>query len=99
MPKGDLQEMSRLTWKRMSVRPMNPASEAPALDGKRNHWPLVWKASRATKGRGPEGMRLPEFRLHELKGALKGPYAVSVSGDWRVTFRFEGGATVDVDYH
>jgi len=44
-------------------------------------------------------MRLPEFRLHELKGALKGPYAVSVSGDWRVTFRFEGGATVDVDYH
>jgi len=48
--------------------------------------------------RGPEGMNLPGFRLHELKGALKGHYAVSVSGNWRVTFRFEDGAAADVDY-
>ena len=48
--------------------------------------------------RGPEGMNLPGFRLHELKGRMKGRYAVSVSGNWRVTFRFEGGAVVDVDY-
>ena len=43
-------------------------------------------------------MRLPGFRLHELKGSLKGHWAVSVSGNWRVTFRFEDGAAVDVDY-
>lgn len=52
--------------------------------------------------RGPEGMNLPGFRLHELKGPLKGYWAVSVSGNWRVTFRFEDGAAVDVDcldYH
>ena len=48
--------------------------------------------------RGPEGMNLPGFRLHELKGLLKGHYAVSVSGNWRVTFRFEDGEAVDVDY-
>jgi len=48
--------------------------------------------------RGPEGMNLPGYRLHELKGGLKGHYAVSVSGNWRVTFRFEGGMAVDVDY-
>ena len=48
--------------------------------------------------RGPQGMDLPGFRLHELKGALKGQYAVSVSGNWRVTFRFEDGVAVDVDY-
>ena len=48
--------------------------------------------------RGPEGMNLPGFRLHELKGRLKGQYAVSVSGNWRVTFRFEDGSAVDVDY-
>ena len=48
--------------------------------------------------RGPEGMNLPGFRLHELKGPLKGHWAVSVSGNWRVTFRFEDGAAVDVDY-
>ena len=48
--------------------------------------------------RGPEGMNLPGFRLHALKGPLKGHYAVSVSSNWRVTFRFEDGAAVNVDY-
>ena len=48
--------------------------------------------------RGPEGMSLPGFRLHELKGRMKGRHAVSVSGNWRVTFRFEDGSAVDVDY-
>ncbi len=47
---------------------------------------------------GPEGMDLPGFRLHPLKGALRGHHAVSVSGNWRVTFRFEDGHAVDVDY-
>jgi proteic killer suppression protein len=46
----------------------------------------------------PDGMDLPGFRLHPLKGELKGHYAVSVSGNWRVTFRFEDGDAVDVDY-
>ena len=48
--------------------------------------------------RGPDDMNLPGFRLHRLKGKLKGHYAVSVSGNWRVTFRFRGGHAVDVDY-
>ena len=46
----------------------------------------------------PAGMNLPGFRLHELKGRMKGHYAVSVSRNWRVTFRFEDGEVVDVDY-
>ena len=50
------------------------------------------------RSRGPEGMNLPGFRLHALKGPLKGHHAVSVSGNWRVTFRFEDGAVVDVNY-
>ncbi len=50
------------------------------------------------RSRGPDGMNLPGFRLHVLKGPLKGHYAVSVSGNWRVTFRFEDGTAVDVDY-
>lgn len=48
--------------------------------------------------RGPQGMDLPGFRLHALKGPLKGHYAVWVSGNWRVTFRFEDGAAADVNY-
>ncbi len=47
-------------------------------------------------------MNLPGFRLHPLKGNLAGNWAVSVSGNWRVTFRFVDGDAVDVDltdYH
>ena len=50
------------------------------------------------RSRTPQDMDLPGFRLHALKGAMKGSYAVSVSGNWRVTFRFEGGHAVEVDY-
>ncbi len=46
----------------------------------------------------PEGMHLPGFRLHQLKGRLQGHYAVSVSGNWRVIFRFANGNAVEVDY-
>ena len=38
------------------------------------------------RSRGPDGMNLLGFRLHELKGPLKWYYAVSVSGNWRVIF-------------
>ena len=50
------------------------------------------------QSRGPEGMDLPGFRLHALRGPRKGQYAVSVSGNWRVAFRLAGGHAVDVDY-
>ncbi len=33
-----------------------------------------------------------------FKGPMKGRYAVDVSANWRVTFRFEDGHAVDVDY-
>lgn len=41
---------------------------------------------------------LPGLRLHALKGDMKGHYAVSVSGNWRVTFRVEDGDAIEVDY-
>ncbi|MCY4238892.1 MAG: type II toxin-antitoxin system RelE/ParE family toxin [Rhodospirillaceae bacterium] len=47
---------------------------------------------------GPDDLDLPGLRLHPLKGELKGHHAVSVPGNWRVTFRFEDGQAVDVDY-
>ncbi len=42
------------------------------------------------------------FRLHPLKGSLKGFWAVTVRANWRVTFRFHGQDARDVDlidYH
>ncbi len=50
------------------------------------------------QSRGPEGLDVPGLRLHLLSGQLKGHYAVSVSSNWRITFRFEDGDAVDVDY-
>ena len=46
----------------------------------------------------PRDMDLPGLRLHELKGERKGTWSVTVSGNWRVTFRFEGKDAVDVNY-
>ena len=47
-------------------------------------------------------MNLPGYRLHPLKGDLAGFWAVSVSGNWRIIFRFSAGraSAVDlIDYH
>jgi proteic killer suppression protein len=50
------------------------------------------------RGHKAEDANLPGFRLHPLKGDLKGHWTVWVSGNWRVTFRFEDGDVFDVDY-
>ena len=51
---------------------------------------------------GPKDMAIPGWRLHALKGERSGQWAVRVSGNWRLIFRFEAGEAVDVDlvdYH
>jgi toxin HigB-1 len=47
---------------------------------------------------GPEDMDLPGLASHELKGKRKGVWAVKVSSNWRVTFRFAGGDVEQVNY-
>lgn len=50
----------------------------------------------------PADMDLPGYRWHALKGARTGEFAVSVSGNWRLTFAFDGEDAVNVDledYH
>ena len=46
----------------------------------------------------PEDMNLPGWRLHPLVGSLAGHYSVFVNGNWRLTFRFDDGDAVLVDY-
>jgi toxin HigB-1 len=49
-----------------------------------------------------EDLNLPGFDFHALKGDRKGTYSVSVSGNWRITFRHEAGDAIEVDledYH
>jgi proteic killer suppression protein len=45
-----------------------------------------------------EGMDIPTFRLHPLKGEMKGFYSVTVRANWRIIFRFEDGQAFDVDF-
>jgi len=50
----------------------------------------------------PTDLDLPGYRLHRLKGELKDTWSVTLSGNWRITFRFEDGNAYDVDltdYH
>jgi len=49
-----------------------------------------------------EAMDISTFRLHPLKGEMKGFFSVTVRANWRIIFRFEGGEAFDldfVDYH
>jgi proteic killer suppression protein len=45
-----------------------------------------------------QDMALPGLKLHPLKGSMKGKYAVTVNGNWRVIFNFIGKDAVDIDY-
>jgi proteic killer suppression protein len=46
----------------------------------------------------PADMNAPGYRLHPLQGALESHWAVSVSGNWRMTFAFESEDAILVDY-
>jgi proteic killer suppression protein len=45
----------------------------------------------------PQEVNLPAYRLHPLKGDLKGFWSVTVRANWRIVFRFEGTDAFDVE--
>jgi len=50
----------------------------------------------------PQDLKIPGMFLHPLKGGRKGQWAMTVSGNWRITFAFDGEDVVIVnleDYH
>lgn len=50
----------------------------------------------------PADLNVPGWRFHRLKGDMSDRYAVDVSGNWRVTFEWDGEDAVEVDledYH
>jgi toxin HigB-1 len=58
--------------------------------------------ARLDQSEKPADMDIPGYRLHPLKGPLRGFWSVSVSGNWRIIFRFDNGNACDVDltdYH
>ena len=45
-----------------------------------------------------DDMDIPGYRLHPLKGDMQGRWAITVSGNWRVTFEFRDGNAHVLDY-
>ncbi|MCX7557388.1 type II toxin-antitoxin system RelE/ParE family toxin [Xanthomonadaceae bacterium JHOS43] len=45
-----------------------------------------------------EDMDIPGFRLHPLKGQMRGRWSVTVNGNWRLTFEFRDGNAYVLDY-
>ena len=46
----------------------------------------------------PDDMALPGWKLHPLKGNMKGHWAVWVDQNWRLTFKMQNGHVIVVDY-
>lgn len=45
-----------------------------------------------------DDLKIPGYNLHELKGDRKGTWSIALSGNWRITFKFEQGNAYDVDF-
>ena len=75
-------------------------------DSSRIHPTLVEKVETALGlldvAETPEAVNLPGYRLHPLRGDLRGFWSIRVSGNWRIIFRFDDHDVCDVDlvdYH
>jgi proteic killer suppression protein len=68
-------------------------------DGKALLYGILGRLDRATT---PQALDLPGYRLHPLKGDLRGFWSVTVRANWRIVFRFDGEDAFDIeliDYH
>ncbi len=45
-----------------------------------------------------EDLDIPGYRLHQLKGGLKGLWSITVNANWRITFEFSDGDVFVVNY-
>jgi proteic killer suppression protein len=59
---------------------------------------LSRQLAQLNQAQSPRDMNLPGWKLHSLSGLLEGHWAVTISGNWRLTFRFEDGDAILVDY-
>lgn len=53
---------------------------------------------RLDAAKNPADMNLPDWRINSLVGEFAGHYSVTVNGNWRMTFLFEGEDAILIDY-
>ena len=59
---------------------------------------LARQMARLNQATRPADVNVPGWKLHLLKGNRSGQWAISVSANWRLVFKFSGGDVLDVDY-
>ncbi|MFI5022573.1 MAG: type II toxin-antitoxin system RelE/ParE family toxin [Alphaproteobacteria bacterium] len=90
-----------LRFRHKGLERLFATGDARGISAQHAEWIRVLLTTLSTS-KNPADMNLPGFRLHPLKGKRKGQWAVSVSGNWRLLFEFDGenATNVDlVDYH
>lgn len=89
------------TFRSKALRRFAESGDASKLSvANRNRVEIILRALDAASR--PEDMNVPGLFFHSLKGKDKGRYSVRASGNWRVTFGWDGTDAVDVDledYH
>jgi proteic killer suppression protein len=62
------------------------------------HKRILIPLDRLNAANAPEQMNLPGFDFHALKGVVPTRYTVHVNGPWCITFEFESGDALRVDF-
>lgn len=72
--------------------------ERPDGEDTRMHKRILIRLDRLDAARAPEEMNIPGFNFHALKGYVPTRYSVHVNGPWCITFEFESGDALRVDF-
>jgi len=94
-----LEKESRMikTWKHKGVKLFFETGSTAGINPQ-HAAKLMRQLDRLDASTCPKDMNLPSWQWHPLQGKETGTYAVSVNGNWRLTYRFEGDNATVVDY-
>lgn len=62
------------------------------------HGRILRRLDRLEAAEAPEDMNIPGFDFHKLNGFTPTRYTVHVNGPWCITFAFEDGDAIIIDY-
>lgn len=85
------------SWKHKGLKTFYEANSTKGIQAK-HAFRLKIILQRLDAAIVPQDLDLPGMQFHKLKGELKEHYSVSVSGNWRVIYKFEAGHATVVNY-
>ena len=85
------------TFKSRALAELWEARKTAKIDV-RMHRRILLRLLTLNNARQPEDMNVPGFNFHALKGFNPRRYTVHVNGPWCITFEFDNGDAVAIDY-